>query len=599
MAIIRSAKYNVNVPLLTEDPFPSSVNFYIQNDAYNKYTLDHYFDKTISWNVLGNTYSTFGGGAYQFDSFISGALLLKGEVTHVKHRIFNTNNDYRNNLDQSPFASMDPARPINNSRYDTDGTNNQSLFIYNVNTTDMGTTGLITYARRVNTTADNSNGFPLQNTTFTAAYSGFPVYRNPTTNNLIFVTNNHGTNYQPGATQGSTITNIFSAGTPTFSQVGATSGSNTNQFLGLSSDGYAMFLNNNIGNDYTQNIYKYNDSNNTATNPGTFTAIPAAAGNSAGGARTSPTGGTFQPKFSSRTFTDPNSGQTGWYTPYFDTNGAYRPHYFQWNRTADTFQRFSNITCNFGATSQNAVWYPDTTSASSVNVNYGMQRIVFNESFTSGGTRYLMMMQLHGAGGVWDANTTQRTMMTYTVSNTDYTQLTFHSNVVIPATPKNIVWLNDARTSLGIITHNFFYVYSFSSNAWSQTASLNYQFNAVGRDSLGRVWAVDNGPLNAGRLHLLSGSVPTSISVVPAANSYNYSGNTISTTYSVDAYDYLGLRTVANVTLTVNGASVRFVNQSNVQVSTITVTTSASATTTVNAAIVSAGTSSITTTVTI
>lgn len=612
MALIRTAKYGtnatLNVALLTEDPFPSSVNMYIQNDAYNEYTLDHFFDKTINYNTAGTGYTSFGYSHQNgIVNMLGGILNLRGEATHVRHQIFNTNNDYRNNLDQAPFASMDPARPIVASRYETDGVNNCSIITYNSQDSTPGTTGFINYLRKVNSSTDFSFGAPQQSTNLTTASSGFPVYRNPSTNNLVVISNTHTTNYTPGFVQGSCITNIFSAGAPSFNTVGTGSGTICNQFAGLSSDGLAVFLHNTIGNDYTQTLYKYNDANNTATTLATFTTAPSAAGAyNSGGARTSPIGGTFSPKFSSRTFTDPNSGQTGWYTPYFDTAGNIAPLYFQWNRTTDSFQRFANVTTTYTSGAQSTYFFPDQTTLSSVSVVHGMQRIHAIESFTFSNTRYLTLMQLHGAGGVYDGNVNQRTFMTYSVSSSDYTKLTFHSALQIPATPKNIVWLNDSRTLMGVITHSNFYVYNFggtTGNAaigWGQTASLNYQFNAVGRDSLGRIWAADNGPLNGGRLHILSGSVPTTVTVTPAANSYNYSGTTLSTTYNVDAYDITGSRIAANVTLTVNGNSIRFYTD-NIAVTTsnITVFTSNSATTVVNAAVVTSGTSTISTTVTL
>jgi hypothetical protein len=68
----------------------------------------------------------------------------------------------------------------------------------------------------------------------------------------------------------------------------------------------------------------------------------------------------------------------------------------------------------------------------------------------------------------------------------------------------------------------------------------------------------------------------------------------------VDTYDITGARVAANVTLTSTGSSIAFYT-SNILATApaITVTTSASATTTVNAAVVSAGVSTITTTVTL
>jgi len=614
MAIIRTAKYAVQVPALVEDPYPNSGKLYFQNEAYSSANLSVFFDKTISYNTAGTGYSTFGYSTVTgATEALGGVLNLKGEVTFVRHATFNTQAVQSNNLDQAPFASMDPTRPIIQSRYDTDGVNNQVLISYNQQT--LAAAGdLIAYYRRVNIGNDSSTGFPIQNATHSTSYTGFPVYRNPSTNHMVIVANYHITGYVPGSTTGAHLPNMFSATAPTLATqvAGQASGTNTVQFLGVSSvDGLAMFLNNNIGNDYTQNIYKYNDGATTATNPGTFTASPGADGRSngsAGGARVPPAGGSFQPKFASRTFTDPNSvpsgapsGQTGFYVPYFDTAGTYHPFYFVWNRTNDTFQRFGNVTTTTIGT-QNTYWAADTATATSVSSTTGMQRVIYNESFVFSGTRYLTMMQFHGAGGIYDGTATQRTFMTYAINSSDYTQTTFHSAATIPSTPKNICWLNDARTLMAIIAHNFTYIYSFNSavTGWNLTASFNYQFNSIGRDSLGRIWAVDQGPLGYGRVHLLSGSMPSTVNVTPAATSYNYSGTTISTTYTIDTYDITGARVAANVTLTSTGSSIVFYT-SNILVTTsaITVTTSASATTTVNAAVVSAGVSTITTTVTL
>ena len=134
MAIIRTAKYPVQVPAVVEDPYPTSGKLYFQNEAYSSANLSVFFDKTISYNVAGTGYSTFGysntnsGTAPEAQG---GILQLKGEVTFVRHQIYNTRDDYRNNLDQAPWASMDPARPVIQTRYDTDGVNNQVLMTYN------------------------------------------------------------------------------------------------------------------------------------------------------------------------------------------------------------------------------------------------------------------------------------------------------------------------------------------------------------------------------------------------------------------------------------------------------------------------------------
>jgi hypothetical protein len=100
-----------------------------------------------------------------------------------------------------------------------------------------------------------------------------------------------------------------------------------------------------------------------------------------------------------------------------------------------------------------------------------------------------------------------------------------------------------------------------------------------------------------GRVHLITPSVPATVSVVTAASSYNYAGSTINSTATVNAYDVNGVRLAVSVTLTVSGTSLVLVNSSSVQVTTLTVTTSTSADTTVNIAIIGAGNSNIITSV--
>ena len=159
----------------------------------------------------------------------------------------------------------------------------------------------------------------------------------------------------------------------------------------------------------------------------------------------------------------------------------------------------------------------------------------------------------------------------------------------VPATPKNIVWLSDDKTILGIFCHANFYVYTFSSTSgWTQTGNFPFQFNAVGRDNLGRVWAQDSGP-GYGRLHLLTLNVPVNIVVTSDATSYNFAGTTVTANLTVNTYNYTGARIATSVKLVIDGGSMYFAGNNL----TKTVTTSASGDTVVPVTITGGGVSNI------
>jgi hypothetical protein len=337
---------------------------------------------------------------------------------------------------------------------------------------------------------------------------------------------------------------------------------------------------------------------NTAT-----TIIGYGQGTNQGGDRTTNFGQQI-PKFASKTFPDIFSTGTmvGYYIPYLDATGKYHPYYTQWNQTIDSFTRFSDITIYYPpGTSQSTYWSHDNLSASSLTQNHGMQRVWYNETFLYNGVRYLIFMQLHGAGGVFDSFPLLRTFMTFSISTGSYKVLTYHSSIVVPSTPKNICWLNDDRTLLAVVAHSFTYIYYFNSTTGFQlTTSFPYQYNAIGRDNLGRVWAHDTGPIGYGRIHLLSG-VPAAINVVSSATTYNYAGTAIPTTFAVDAYDLTGSRMTATVNLSVVGNSLKFTTTSGstTYLSSLTVVTNSSTSTVVYGTVVSNGYSNITTTYTI
>jgi hypothetical protein len=323
---------------------------------------------------------------------------------------------------------------------------------------------------------------------------------------------------------------------------------------------------------------------------------------------TNPAGSTYgagTSRYSSMTFpcpTDP-AGVRAWYTPFVDVAGNFQPFYFQWTTATEVISRSANVTVNYatGTTFLNNIWYPDMFSGTSVDVQHGGQRVWYNETFlTSTGTRNLIFMQLHGAGGVYDTTSTYRTFPIYTINPNDPLVLTYANSMVVPATPKNIVWLRDDRTQFAVITHNTTFVYTYFTTATNflLTSTFPYQFNAVGRDNYNRVWAHDVGPLGYGRIHLLSG-VPSNITVTASSSTYSYSGSTSTATFSIDAWDLSNARLTATINLSVIGSNLQLLNTSGQYVSTLTVVTSTSSSTIVTGQIIGSGYSSISASVTI
>jgi hypothetical protein len=593
MTIVRTSKYNVIVPGIFEDPAPSSDKIFFQKETYAKSDLRHFFNKTISFNIAGTGFSNFGYSDPNVEGVLGGILQLADSVTHVRHFIENTQNDYRNNMDLSPFISMDPLIKIRPNMYFTNGTQNCVLSYYHWHN---GSTWRTWFVRKVGFTAgqDLSDVNPDNNTYWGDTFTVFPLFRAEVSNHVVAVCYNHTSNYAMAVEQGARLTNCFSTSSPALERVGYVNGRSC-QYVGRGQSNYAIFLHNNVDNDVNQLFYRYNDSTNATTTLTTFSANPAAGGTSAGGARTQ--GGSL-PKFASKTFTDPNNAALkGFYLPYLDSANKYHPHYMQWNTSNDTFTRNTDITIAYpGSTTQANYWDIDTVSGSSTSNNYGMQRCWYNETFVKDGNRYLTLMQLHGAGGVYDSSALRRSFVTYSINASNPKQLTYHSNVVIPATPKNICFLNDERTSLAVITASSMYVYNFdSTNGWTLLTTLNYKFYAVGRDSLGRIWSIDRDSLGHARSHVIEGlGIPASVSVIPqTAAEFNFTGTASDAAFLVNAYDRDGRRMISNVTLEVAGSSLRLVNGSSQQVTTLQVTTSASADTVVPVKVIAAGQSEV------
>jgi hypothetical protein len=276
-----------------------------------------------------------------------------------------------------------------------------------------------------------------------------------------------------------------------------------------------------------------------------------------------------QCKFSSTAFEDPSSaGNICWYTPYFDTSNNFFPFFFQWNKTSDTFTRNEDVTVS-GDLSSNHL---NNLTGSSQSYD-GFASVSYNETFVAGGNRYLSVFPLCNKYQVNDGGDERRTILTYSIDAANPKSLTHHSATVVPATLKNIVFLNDAKTKLGVFNDQSFHIYDFdTSNGWEKTSTLPYQFWSVGRDSTDKIYATAYNSSGYVDLHLITPTVPVSITLTPASSTYDYQGTTINTTVGVSAFNSNGDRIATTVSLTIDGSTMNFGSGAT----TATVTTSTS-----------------------
>ena len=583
MAIIRKNKNTIDTAAVTEDPTPGQSKLYFWHDAYDFNTLSPLFDQGVNHEPTALTVTGHGRTRVIADAMNSGYLFLPNDVTTVSIQA-STVNTIQANLDPAPFISLDPDRQPRNIRYDSFG-NNSILYMNWVGQANAN-------GRNISNARFNARSIqdlPFRRTDQTQHY--YPIYLNNSTGNMVLATAIHTTN-SPSTVYGARITTYFSQ-THTFSQVTGVS-QRTGEFLGVDDGGRAIFFLNSSTLDYDHLFVRYLDVDNTATVLATINSVPPTAGTSAGGNRGTNFGNNF-PKHSSKTFPDPSDATNvnrAWYTPYQDVNGRYHPLYFQWDRSTDTFTRSTDITVNWGVgRTQDDIWTHDTFSGTSNNAsNTGYQKILFNDTFVANGIRYITLMQLHGATGLFDSQPRMRTFVTFAIDVADPKVLNYHSHVVIPSTPKNIIWLNDSKTLLGVIANTQFYTYSFNpTSGWVLTATLPFQFMGVGRDSSNRIWAVAPGQNTWGEIHLITVNVPVSITVTAPQLSYNFTGAVINANLTVNAYDTTGSRIATSVKLVIDGGSMAFAGANL----TTTVTTSTSEDTLVPVSITGGGLSNI------
>jgi len=286
------------------------------------------------------------------------------------------------------------------------------------------------------------------------------------------------------------------------------------------------------------------------------------------------------------------------YSSHFNTNGELAPIRYEWNPATGTITttnctmtypsgNYTNYAARFTTEQSNTSTFGDTYLRMSWRIK-GWQ-------FTVSGTNYITFWindksAAFGMGTTRFGSLAKRTMVTFTLgAGTGDNVLTYHSKYTFPevvdlprdwmpitaAGNRMMVPVNDARLQF----------FSFNtSTGWQLDYTYTTQFRQVGLDRTGRIWGwtLDKA---YGTVHVINPSKAARFTVSMAQTSYTYSGTTINTTATVNAYDTTGARVAASVRLTLDGAMVFTSGGGKIA----TVTTSASGNTSVAVSIVGGG----------
>lgn len=219
--------------------------------------------------------------------------------------------------------------------------------------------------------------------------------------------------------------------------------------------------------------------------------------------------------------------------------------------------------------------------------------------FTVGGTNYITFWLVDrsaafGSGPTRWGSSSKRTMITYTIgSGTGDDVLTYHSKVTFSSVneiPRGLMPMNDAGTQMAVPIMGALKFYTFNTtDGWVSTGSYPTEFRMIGLDQSNRLWGSTR-EKGYHTIHVITPTLPITISVVMANTSYVYTGNSISTTANVNAYNSSGDRVAANVSLSIDGNGMIFTSSNS---KNTTVTTSNSTNTQVSVTISSGGLNNI------
>lgn len=261
----------------------------------------------------------------------------------------------------------------------------------------------------------------------------------------------------------------------------------------------------------------------------------------------------------SKTFTDPrDAGKKAFYKGYWDSYGDFHPMVVTWNLADDTFAIETDISITGDKSSAHV-------SLTSSAFDTGSMRcdLLHTETWVSNNQRYVAYFPMDGRiKSTSESDPAKKTAIVYSVDAANPKALTYHSKLDFGQVARNMIWLNDSRTMMGVWFKTSFKIYVWNDSAgWGETSSITNVVTAVGRDSLDRIWyCQEDGEVgsNYPELHLLTPTLPVTVTIAPENASYSYAGSNINTFVNVSAINASGARIATSVKLVIEGSSMTF-----------------------------------------
>jgi hypothetical protein len=300
------------------------------------------------------------------------------------------------------------------------------------------------------------------------------------------------------------------------------------------------------------------------------------------------------------------------YSSHFDSMGEFRPIRFQWDPTNTTgIVTATTCTMVYGVGTGSNYMRPCVITAQTTNNADNWHYKGWQFKPTGSTTTYLTFWPsdrstfstISGTGPNntvtrWP-NPINRTMMTYSINtstdsyNTGSAILTYHSSYIFPSVPEMPRdWLPIVQDGTQMAVPVTGKVNFFTFNpllGWGLTNSYPFEMRMLGLDAQNRLWgtSVEVGNI---AVHLLTPTVPYTVSVVMPTQSYTYTGTNILTTATLYAYDQGGNQVSVPANLSINGGSMLFTDNGTIN---LTTTTSATAGVNLNLTITGGGVNNI------
>lgn len=284
----------------------------------------------------------------------------------------------------------------------------------------------------------------------------------------------------------------------------------------------------------------------------------------------------------------PISGEDNIYYSYYpvcDTNNNISFTVITWDKSANSNAgsvSINNCTMNYGSgeTVTDFLTYP------SFDAN-NVSTIASNSFITIENNNYFLHYLPHYGTPTCLAaqSSTAKNLVTYQIDATDFSDLTYHSSIQINAL--NFVHLTSDRKKLAVISSGEISILQWN-NGWTETASESGNFTGVTQDSNGRILAISSShsdtstassiPENSNfayieqKIHLISDSLPSTVTVSFADSSLTYSGSNISTSINVSAYNSSSVRIAKSIDLKIDGVNAQFTSNSSTAITVSSLT---------------------------